>query len=127
MTTVLISGSRSIRDYGLVVEAIKSAPFDIGDVIHGGAKGVDTCADAYCAVNSIPTRVIEPEYHLYDESAPLMRNKDMVQFSDAMIAVWDGNSGGTWQTFTYAKECYFKEVKRYKTDSGVKVIYLVQS
>ena len=38
---VVIAGSRSIQDEQLVFQAIEEAPFEITEVISGGAKGVD--------------------------------------------------------------------------------------
>lgn len=100
---LIIAGSRNIQDHHVVLEAIKSSNFNMNNVdtlLSGGAEGVDRIAE------DIFENKYESDISLYpvdeytdkapkDEVAPLIRNSDMAENADALIAVWDGNSTGT--------------------------------
>lgn len=73
-------------------------------LVSGGAVGVDTLAEEYARQHGLPIRVIRPNYALYGRKAPLVRNRQIVEFSDLVIALWDGSSTGTVYTVNYAQE-----------------------
>ena len=72
--------------------------------MHGGAVGVDTIADSWAKANNLETIVYEPKYKVYDRRAPLVRDEEMVEFADIVIAFWDGVSKGTLYTVNYSKK-----------------------
>ena len=45
-----------------------------------------------------------PEYDRYGRAAPIVRNKQIVDYADAVIAFWDGKSKGTQSVISYAKK-----------------------
>lgn len=96
-----IIGSRSIQK-GLNLADIM--PEDVEEIVTGGAKGVDAFAAQYAYVNQIPLKVFLPEYEKYGRRAPLMRNYQIVDYADAVLAVWDGVSKGTMHTYNYARK-----------------------
>ena len=98
---VLISGSRSI-DY--INFDIFIDPSHVGAICHGGARGVDQCADRWARRYHLEVVVYEPKWNLYGKKAGIIRNHEMVEFCDVVIAFWDGKSAGTLDTITYAKE-----------------------
>ncbi len=97
---VAVIGSRSIKD--AVLE--KYIPREAAMLVSGGAEGVDTLAEAYAKTHGIPIRVIRPNYELYGKHAPILRDKQIVECADLVIAVWDGVSKGTAFTIDYAHE-----------------------
>ena len=48
--------------------------------------------------------VFLPDYERYGRSAPLVRNKDIVNYADTVIAFWDGVSRGTYFVINYCKK-----------------------
>jgi len=42
-----------------------------------------------------------PEYRKYKRGAPLIRNKQIVDYADTVIAFWDGKSKGTESVIQY--------------------------
>jgi hypothetical protein len=124
MNKVLVCGSRTIENYEVVGTAIKGAPFSVDKVVHGGADGVDSNADRYAAVSGIETEVVEPNYQVYGDDAPLKRNKAMVEMADAVIAVWDGESSGTGHTIETAKEKGMSVFGRVNHSEDVGVVYM---
>ena len=96
---VAVVGSRSIDN----ADISRYIPPDTDLIISGGAVGVDTLAEEYADKNGIKKLILYPDYELYGKSAPLIRDKLIVDHADLVIAVWDGVSGGTEFTISYAK------------------------
>lgn len=74
-------------------------------IISGGARGADTYARLFAKEHNLTLIEYLPEYDKYGKQAPLIRNKQIVEACDCLIAFWDGNSRGTKFTLDYAKEC----------------------
>lgn len=98
---VLICGSRSIKDLNI---SRYIRPQSCGAIVHGGAIGIDTIADSWAKANNIETIIYKPNYKVYGKRAPLVRDEEMVDFADVVIAFWDGKSNGTAYTFNYARK-----------------------
>lgn len=97
---VCICGSRSINNLNLDFYIDKTK---IGEVICGGANGVDTIVEKWAKRNKIEFAAFLPRYDIYGgKYAPLKRNEDMVAYCDIVIAFWDGKSKGTEYTIRYA-------------------------
>jgi len=73
------------------------------EIVSGGAKGVDTCASEYAEANGIALTEFLPKYNLYGRAAPIVRNKEIVDYADKIIAFWDGSSSGTLSVINYAR------------------------
>lgn len=97
---VAVIGSRSIQKADLA----RYLPAETTMLISGGAVGVDTLAEEYARKHGLPIRVIRPNYDLYGRKAPLVRNRQIVECADLVIALWDGSSSGTAYTVGYANE-----------------------
>lgn len=72
------------------------------EIITGGAKGIDSCAYLFARHNNILCRVIKPDYDLYGSRAPIIRNREIVNSCDHLVAIWDGVSKGTRNTIDFA-------------------------
>ena len=96
---VAVIGSRSINN----AEIDRLVPPDTTLIVSGGAVGVDTLAERIADRRGIKKLILYPDYELYGKSAPLIRDKLIVENSDMLIAIWDGESTGTEFTISYAK------------------------
>ena len=74
------------------------------EIVSGGAKGVDACAVEYALKHEMKYTEFLPEYDLYGRSAPIIRNKEIVDYADRIVAFWDGTSKGTLSVIKYAKK-----------------------
>ena len=91
---VAIIGSR-----GITVNNIGDhLPEGCDEIVSGGAKGVDTCAEEYANANGIKLTVFLPDYARFGKGAPLKRNEQIAEYADEAIAFWDGKSKGTEHT-----------------------------
>lgn len=95
-----IIGSRSISDIDMK-QYIKTKPTCI---ISGGAKGIDTIAAKYAIDNGIQLHEIRPNYAQYGRGATFIRNRQIVDSCDVLLAFWDGKSKGTQYTINYARK-----------------------
>ena len=91
---VCIAGSRSITDQAKVYNAIRDSQLIIDEIITGGARGVDKLASQYGIEHGIKVTVIKPNWRL-GRGAALINNRQMADMSDALIAIYDGQSNGT--------------------------------
>ena len=106
---VAVVGSRDI-----VVENLEEfMPENVSEIISGGAKGVDTCAEEYANKKGIKLTVIKPEYNKYGRAAPILRNKTIVDLCDVALIFWNGTSKGTKSVIDYCEKTK-KEYKLFK-------------
>lgn len=101
---VIIAGSRFIKDYNLVAEAIKESGFNITEVVCGAANGVDSLGERYAKENGIKLSYFYADWKGLGKRAGHARNEQMGNYANALVAVWDGESKGTKHMITYAKK-----------------------
>lgn len=96
---VAIVGSRSIAitDMSMYIS-------DGDEIVSGGAIGVDSCAAEYAKKKGLKLTVFLPQYERYGRAATIVRNKKIVEYSDKIIAFWDGSSKGTLSVIKYAEK-----------------------
>ncbi len=96
---IAVIGSRSITvsDIGRYIS-------DGDEIVSGGASGVDSCAAEYAKANGIKLTVFPPQYERYGRAAPIVRNKEIVNYADKIIAFWNGSSKGTLSVIKYAEK-----------------------
>ncbi|MDO1451079.1 DUF2493 domain-containing protein [Rhodocytophaga aerolata] len=99
MKTAVI-GSRSFTNYTIVEDTLDG--YDLPLIISGGAIGADSLAERYAEEKGIPTLIFKPDYEKYGKSAPILRNKEIIDAAERVIAFWDGKSRGTAYTIKYA-------------------------
>lgn len=99
MKTAVI-GSRDITK----IELGKYLPDGTNEIVSGGARGVDTCAKQYAEANGIKLTEFLPDYERYGRGAPLKRNLQIIEYSDLVLAFWDGSSRGTKYVIDNCKE-----------------------
>jgi YspA, cpYpsA-related SLOG family len=105
---LLVTGSRSIKDASAVAAVLDALPFTVAKLVHGGAIGVDTLAGRWAASKGIPVKIVRPDFRAwpvarYRYKAYGVRDREMVDMADEVVAIWDGYSSGTKLTFEYAE------------------------
>ena len=96
---IAIVGSRNVTNID-----ISAYVSEAEEIVSGGAVGIDTIAEEYAKKNGLSFTVFLPQYKLYGRVAPIVRNKEIVDYADKVIAFWDGNSKGTLSTIKYAEK-----------------------
>lgn len=112
---IIIAGSRTITDTKYLVEAMEEANFLITEIISGGARGVDKMGELFAEVMAIPLKLFPANWEKYGRNAGPIRNKQMMEYADALIAIWDEKSRGTLDMINQMraanKKVYVKIVK----------------
>lgn len=90
MKTAVI-GSRGISVNNLE----KYLPAGTDEIVSGGARGVDTSARRFAESSGLKLTEFLPEYEKYGRRAPLIRNIQIIDYADTVLAFWDGESRGT--------------------------------
>lgn len=97
---VAVVGSRNLTN----IEIGRYISEDVNEIISGGAVGVDSCAAEYARINGLKLTEVLPQYDKYGRGAPIVRNKEIVNYADKVIAFWDGSSKGTLSVIKYAEK-----------------------
>ena len=92
---VIIAGSRTIRDKNTVERAMRKVTWVITEIVSGGAAGVDTLGEEIAKEKGVSVRIFNADWNQYGKSAGPIRNQQMADYADALLAVWDGRSRGT--------------------------------
>ena len=104
-----VIGSRSITHQGYVWGILEQYSSSAACFLAGGAKGVDTLVEGYSFEKGIPFILFKP-YFLLDPNAPysvrhyFTRNKQIIDNSDRVVAIYDGDSPGTKWGIAYARK-----------------------
>lgn len=87
-----VVGSRSFKDYELLEKLLKD--LSPSKIVSGGASGADKFAEIFAVQNCIPLEVYKPNWRL-GRHAGLIRNSQIIENCDYLLAFWDGKSRGT--------------------------------
>lgn len=106
MFRVIIAGCRMFGDYQLMKEKCdyffqNKKPTAI---ICGDARGADTLGKRYAKERNIPVELFPAEWNKYGNRAGYLRNTQMANNADALIAFWDGKSRGTGNMIEIARK-----------------------
>lgn len=100
---VILAGSRDFSDYEEFKKGINESGFDITEVISGGARGADTLGEKYAKEMNLSLRIFLAKWNEFGKSAGFIRNEEMSNNADALIAFWDQKSQGTKNMIDIAK------------------------
>ncbi len=99
-----VVGSRDFSDLSVVEKILTADVSRITEIVSGGARGVDTAAAAFADKRGLKLKVFLPDWDKFGRAAGPIRNKQIVQYCDEVIAFWDGKSPGTKSSLMMARE-----------------------
>lgn len=114
-----IIGSRGFNDYDFlkknVSDFLKHNSFVCTHIISGGAKGADKLAEQFALDNQLDMIVFKPDWKQFGKRAGFIRNTEIIEKADVVIAFWDGISSGTKDAIMKAIELNKRtKIKIYK-------------
>ena len=96
---IAIIGSRKIKNPD--IEKFVSAN---DEIVSGGAVGVDSAAAKFARRRGLKLTELLPQYEKYGRGAPIIRNREIVDYAEKVVAFWDGRSRGTLSVIEYAQK-----------------------
>jgi hypothetical protein len=99
-----IIGSRNFTDWNLLESKIDELKLKPTEIVSGGAKGADSLGEKYAKMKNIPIKIYKPDWEKYGKAAGVIRNEDIINYSDRVIAFWDGKSKGTKNSIDHARK-----------------------
>ncbi|MAT51550.1 MAG: hypothetical protein CMK32_10245 [Porticoccaceae bacterium] len=94
MKTIIAGG----RDYKLTDEGRRMLDIlrpTITEVVSGKARGADSEGERWANENGIPVKGFPADWGAHGKAAGPIRNQQMADYAEQLIAFWDGKSSGT--------------------------------
>ena len=97
---LIVAGGRDFNDAKLLSDTLHKVAEDAGErfaisVVSGMAPGADSLAYVFAKSLGITCYPFPAQWSTHGKQAGPIRNKQMAEFSDGLLAFWDGKSKGT--------------------------------
>ena len=112
---VIIAGGRDYDDYetlSRICFGVLEAKEEV-EIVSGGCSGADKLGERWGYENDHAIKVFPADWERHGKKAGPIRNWDMAQYADGLIAFWDGKSKGTKSMIAVAEKFELK-VRVYK-------------
>ena len=117
----IIAGGRDFDDIEFLAwkstAILRDFPKDIITIVSGCAKGADTLGEKFAEAMKLKVQRMPADWDKHGKAAGAIRNQQMAQEADALIAFWDGVSKGTKDMITKAIN-YGLEVHIYRYETS---------
>lgn len=74
------------------------------ELVTGCAKGADQIPYLFNSWHGVPIKEFPADWDTHGKKAGILRNIEMAEYADALIAFWDGKSRGTKNMIEEAKK-----------------------
>jgi hypothetical protein len=91
----IIAGSRDGVTILHIEQAMSSIDWPVTEVVSGCASGADVLGIYWAKMNRKPVTKFPADWLKHGKAAGPIRNRQMAEYADALVAVWDGESRGT--------------------------------
>jgi hypothetical protein len=98
---IAVIGSRNFADYKLLETTLAVLP-EITQIVSGGASGADSLAEIYAKQHQIPLVIFKPDWKQFGKGAGIVRNRQIIEAAEMVVAFWDGASKGTASSMAFA-------------------------
>lgn len=117
---VAVVGSRSFQNSSFLSSVLDQLREQVGDftLVSGGARGADTLAATWALQRDLLITEHLPDWSKHGRRAGIIRNRDVVDDADLLLAFWDGDSPGTAHVIEYAREVHVSLVVYEVSNAG---------
>jgi uncharacterized phage-like protein YoqJ len=96
---LIVAGGRDFSDTELFLQTMQQVEQDLSEysvsLVSGMAKGADMLGYMFARQEGITCHRFPADWNKYGKAAGFRRNQEMADFSDGLVAFWDGKSHGT--------------------------------
>lgn len=118
----IIAGGRDFNNYDWLKEVCDKilANKENVEIVSGAAYGADLLGEKYAKERGYKLKRFPAQWEEHGKSAGYIRNTEMAEYADALIAFWDGQSKGTMHMINIAEEKgLLARVKKYSNPKVV--------
>lgn len=108
---IIVAGSRDFTDEYKVHEAFFDALAELGikdghdiEIVSGGATGADRCGEILAKAYGFKLKVFPADWDKYGKRAGALRNIQMGNYADVLVAIRKNGSRGTTHMVNYMLE-----------------------
>ena len=101
---LIIAGSRTITDYTLIKNGYQASGFKATEIVSGTARGPDQLGEQLAKALGIPVKRFPADWDGLGKKAGYVRNAQMADYADGLLAFYDGVSRGTMHMIELAKK-----------------------
>lgn len=90
--------SKTMEDHHKFFGAFYVNPLNHNDtleIVSGAARGADQLGETFAISRNIPIRKFPADWENFGRSAGFVRNREMAEYADALLLLWDGKSRGS--------------------------------
>lgn len=110
MIRIIIAGPRTFSDYEYLQDKVSDfilmeLPPEMWsqiEIVSGGAKGADSLGERYAKEKDCKLTRFIPDWDGLGKKAGIIRNHEMGDYADVLLAFWNGTSTGTKDMIDYA-------------------------
>lgn len=106
---LIVAGGRNFNDYAHLRDEILSLANSAYtnkavSIVSGMARGADALAVKFAKAHGVVLYEFPADWNKHGNRAGFIRNRAMGDFSDGLLAFWDGASKGTAQMIDYMQK-----------------------
>lgn len=105
---VIIAGGRDFKGNSNSMKKVSAIlsnyPSELIEIVSGGAKGADKWGEDFATHGSLSLKRFPADWKTHGKKAGILRNIEMAEYADALIAFWDRKSRGTGHMIKVARE-----------------------
>lgn len=121
---IIVAGGRDFNNRSVMFPILSKHINNMNDtIISGDARGADALGAEWATHFQIPIQHFPAKWDEYGKVAGYIRNAEMAEHGDMLIAFWDGKSKGTMNMIKaiklYKKPYYVYNYKGELIDSGI--------
>ena len=96
---LIIAGGRDIGKkwcWGMITDLLQEFQLEnISEVVSGACKGIDDLGEWYAFNMSKSVKKFPADWDKHGKAAGPIRNKEMAEYADALLLIWNGKSRGS--------------------------------
>lgn len=97
MKKVIVAGGRDFASFTRLCMILDGHFREAGviEIVSGGARGVGSMAEKWARTRGVYCEVHPADWRKYGKRAGMVRNAEMAEIADDLVAIWDKKSRGT--------------------------------
>lgn len=119
---IIIAGDRNFSDYETLKRVCseacdkieKARPYDGITIVSGTCRGADKLGEQFAHERKYGVVLFPADWNKFGRAAGPIRNRNMAEYADMLIAFWHGTKGGTSSMIGLAEKAgIFIKIHRY--------------